>query len=310
MARAKKSIEDLLAEREQFELWLARLEESGAKAPDKVRDKVRDDYRHRLDAVIEELGSHADSIAEQLAEHRVSQADLTAQEEGAQEELAEAEVRHAVGEYDEAEWNKLKALSDDQLESIRSDLRTVTEEIDRLAEVQALIASPPAAPEPTPAADEAPPEPATDDQGGPGDDAGDESSGIIEIDSASHATPADTEVVPLGAPRFTPRGSDASEAPRTLRFPNDSPSGETNLDELDFLKSVTEDESAGPAVGRASGGFAAPEGQPGTAETAATTGQDGPGQPQEKTLKCTECGELNRPTEWYCERCGAELASL
>ena len=31
---------------------------------------------------------------------------------------------------------------------------------------------------------------------------------------------------------------------------------------------------------------------------------------QAKTLKCGECGTLNRPTEWYCERCGAELAAL
>jgi uncharacterized OB-fold protein len=27
-----------------------------------------------------------------------------------------------------------------------------------------------------------------------------------------------------------------------------------------------------------------------------------------KTLKCAECGALNVPTEWYCERCGSELA--
>ena len=31
---------------------------------------------------------------------------------------------------------------------------------------------------------------------------------------------------------------------------------------------------------------------------------------QPKTLKCNECGGLNYPTEWYCERCGAELAAL
>jgi hypothetical protein len=31
---------------------------------------------------------------------------------------------------------------------------------------------------------------------------------------------------------------------------------------------------------------------------------------QVKTLKCTECGAMNYPTEWYCERCGAELAAL
>jgi hypothetical protein len=31
---------------------------------------------------------------------------------------------------------------------------------------------------------------------------------------------------------------------------------------------------------------------------------------QTKTLKCTECGTMNFPTEWYCERCGGELAAL
>jgi hypothetical protein len=29
-----------------------------------------------------------------------------------------------------------------------------------------------------------------------------------------------------------------------------------------------------------------------------------------KTLKCGECGAMNYATEWYCERCGAELASM
>ena len=29
-----------------------------------------------------------------------------------------------------------------------------------------------------------------------------------------------------------------------------------------------------------------------------------------KSLKCGECGAMNLPTEWYCEKCGAELASL
>jgi hypothetical protein len=29
-----------------------------------------------------------------------------------------------------------------------------------------------------------------------------------------------------------------------------------------------------------------------------------------RTLRCGECGAMNRPTEWYCEKCGAELAAL
>jgi hypothetical protein len=31
---------------------------------------------------------------------------------------------------------------------------------------------------------------------------------------------------------------------------------------------------------------------------------------QVKTLKCQECGTMNFPTEWYCERCGGELAAM
>ena len=29
-----------------------------------------------------------------------------------------------------------------------------------------------------------------------------------------------------------------------------------------------------------------------------------------KTLVCTECGTNNLPTEWYCEKCGAELSAF
>ena len=31
---------------------------------------------------------------------------------------------------------------------------------------------------------------------------------------------------------------------------------------------------------------------------------------QEKTLRCQECGTMNYPTEWYCEKCGGELAAM
>jgi hypothetical protein len=29
-----------------------------------------------------------------------------------------------------------------------------------------------------------------------------------------------------------------------------------------------------------------------------------------KTLRCTGCGTNNLPTEWYCEKCGAELSAF
>jgi TolA-binding protein len=41
-----------------------------------------------------------------------------------------------------------------------------------------------------------------------------------------------------------------------------------------------------------------------------TGGAHDPRAEQHKTLKCPECGAANYPTEWYCERCGGELATM
>jgi hypothetical protein len=37
----------------------------------------------------------------------------------------------------------------------------------------------------------------------------------------------------------------------------------------------------------------------------AAQGEGGEG----KSLRCLACGTMNVPTEWYCERCGGELAA-
>jgi hypothetical protein len=89
-------------------------------------------------------------------------------------------------------------------------------------------------------------------------------------------------------------------------------------DELAFIKSVSAEEErkpgpppqapsrrpSNPGAGGASRAEPSPSAGPATA----------PGKPGgagvAKTLKCAECGTLNRPTEWYCERCGAELAGI
>lgn len=33
-------------------------------------------------------------------------------------------------------------------------------------------------------------------------------------------------------------------------------------------------------------------------------------EPAARTLRCAECGAMNRPLEWYCEKCGAELSGM
>ena len=92
------------------------------------------------------------------------------------------------------------------------------------------------------------------------------------------------------------------------------------IDELAFLKSVTEDEtrgigSPGPPAGqrRASGAQfqpAEPAGNRAASAPAPTASPVSDDPEPVRTLKCRECGTMNLPTEWYCESCGAELAAL
>ncbi len=280
-------VDQLLQQRAQYEQWLAKLTGAGSQAPEAVRAKVRADYEGRLGAVVGELRKHASTVESALSAHRASLAELEERRADIEERLAEAEIRHSVGEYSEDEWSAVGSEAEAALQEIGGRAGHEEGEIARLAEVLQLIARPvpPDAPAvrrvetPLPAPAEA-----------PGNDA-------------------------AGAPRFVPRTPGPMRAATGGRK-------ESPLDELDFLKSVTGEpsgirRSAPPARKGDSGQVRAIQvasdmGEVGAGDEAATAGP-GPqaGTPTAtKTLKCGECGTLNRPTEWYCERCGAELAAL
>lgn len=96
------------------------------------------------------------------------------------------------------------------------------------------------------------------------------------------------------------------------------------FDELAFLQSVVEPRRAQPtpAPNTQSAGLAGPAGaqvpsaRPADARPRHAAADGTPaflkGMPTEqaKTLKCQECGTMNYATEWYCERCGGELAAM
>jgi hypothetical protein len=106
------------------------------------------------------------------------------------------------------------------------------------------------------------------------------------------------------APRFVPRGGSPkpreSGPSRAIPFPSGAAPAATaaHQDELAFLRSVTLDSA--PPSSRITQNSA----------PASLDREERPSQTVAKTLKCGECGSPNRPTEWYCERCGAELAAL
>ena len=276
------TIEALLEQRSQYEEWLLRLDTSGDKAPPAVRQRVRGDYEARLESVMEQLRGRGAAVAEELERQHASQAELDRERRNAEEALAEAEVRHTVGEYTEEEWRRLSEQSRRGIEQLRARLRAIGSEITRLNEVQALIAAPrggaaaPTAPPPAPPPRAPRPE-------------------IIE------QSPFVTHLAE--EPNLVPPPEEASKS-----APEPAP-----VDELAFLKSVSDEEPSRPARRPSNPSMPAPStSAPRGAEPAApsTPAPSKAAAGVAKTLKCGECGTLNRPTEWYCERCGAELAGV
>jgi hypothetical protein len=266
------TIEELLEQRTQYEEWLAKLDASGDKAPPAVRQRVRGDYQARLQQVLEQLRSRGSAISEELERHHASQAELDRQRRAAEEALAEAEVRHSVGEYTEDEWRKISEDSRREIEQLRAKLRGVGAEITRLTQIQATVTAPRAGGSATPAS--APPR----------------ASRPEVVEQAPLVTNIAEEPVETTS-RFAPKPQ-AAEPPQ--------------VDELAFLKSVGPEEAR--PIGRriSNPGMQAPA--PAVQTAMPSVGKAAAG--VAKTLKCGECGTLNRPTEWYCERCGAELAGI
>src|SRR5437879_10692810 len=100
-------VQRLLEERRQYEAWLARLSAAAGATPDQVRGRVRADYEARLEAVIEELKVHAASARQAIEQKQHHRAELQRKEASVAEKLTETELRHAVGEYDEAQWSQV-----------------------------------------------------------------------------------------------------------------------------------------------------------------------------------------------------------
>jgi hypothetical protein len=335
--RTDTAIDKLLQDRAQFISWITRLtgpSGSSPAVPEAVRQRVRGDYEQRLQSVVEALRSHQADLEQQMSEFAARREALSSRESEAKERLAEAEVRHMVGEYDDGRWQTIRADLTREVVSVQEELSRTVAEIDRLEEVLTTIRSPIPSMEPEPepapppvAAVAEPPRPAPSpvapipgimteftapqsDQRPPA------------VATQGNEIPFKTPAAPKPQPKPPAAKPKEDAAGRTLWFPSGKP-GEApagKMDELAFLKSVTGNEGgvapAQPAK-RPSGGFtkpaetSAPPAAAAPPASAVEAPKDRPsagGAP--KTLKCGECGTMNRPTEWYCERCGAELAAL
>jgi predicted nucleic acid-binding Zn-ribbon protein len=336
----KEEIEALLAERKKYEAWLAQLESRRASAAEHVFTRVYSDYSGRLEEVRGKLGERAEALESMVADLEKRLGHEQDKISAKTDERAEAELRAMVGEFEDKEWENTRSRLDSSIRSLRARFDGTERE---LADLKGLLisvrgTSAPARPSMMQAAagtvDEALEQSADPDevvaalQSEPIADTAD-GAGTVEANESRVALPnlhtetapaeqnAPTEPVMEQAVAPEPEVAAPTPEPEPVRAP-------TPFDELAFLKSVaatptaprgnpavTLDAQAAPDAGDE------PAARPRTSSSKTVESEPAPlGSPTPRTsqairsLKCGECGTLNFPTEWYCERCGGELAAF
>jgi hypothetical protein len=291
----------LLEERRRYHAWLDSLEARRDATPPHVYARVESDYRGRLAQVTQRLAGHHDAVAGELAGLRARLSLLEAEVQLRRDERAEAELRGHVGELGQAETEAAMRSIDAVLDGLEAEQRRLEEDAGRLAEILATVGGAPAgsaslaAPQGGEAQAAAVPEPAVEGSA----DMGQDDLGFLR------------DLVEEGLTSAGPTPQAASPAAPA------APGGPATLTPGDGLAPIERDFAP---VGQPDAA-ALPESRPSQAGQAQPYGANVPGSTpirlrssgaieQSKTLKCADCGSANYPTEWYCERCGAELAAL
>ena len=316
--RSLNDVPALIQERRRYEQWLAALDARRDTTPQHVLERVKADYQGRLQRVQEQLALHRQSILEERASVESRRSLIEAEEQLRRDERSELELRSHVGELAGAEADGAFRAVDDALEQLAHERKQLETRIEELEELLELRTTPPVAP--SASAPVKAPVPPAPQPAAPVQDRGPQHAPA----AASHGPPPPPPA-PRADDRSVPRGS--SEKFDELAFlsevvgegapgqPGRRPGPQVGNGAAQASQVITRDEAAAEALARSLRASV----EAGTAERplAANVSSNtpivlrpAPGADQSKTLKCGECGALNYPTEWYCERCGAELAAL
>lgn len=315
---AMTAVRALLDERQRYEGWIRGLDAHRETAAPHVYERVRGDYAKRLSSVLDRLAEHAEQLRSTVDVLATRQHQLREREADRQETRQEAELRAAVGEYSEEEWNSLRDDADLEIALIVEEREGVEKELDELQRIMQLTS---AAPEPSTAASEAP-EAETDAPG----DAEQES---VSASSSASPAPAARSISHGRTPVLAAKPGETDDEQSIEDFVADWPvqhvadsaatahaapsqdrrnvQGNGFPQDHVFARARGSTETSRPqgTPSNATPLFAAPPLDPNAAAEPTTEVR----REQEKTLKCPECGALNYATEWYCERCGGELAT-
>jgi hypothetical protein len=271
------ALNGLLKERQRYEEWLAALEEKRANTPESVYQRVQADYQTRLREVSGKLAERAGELRENIDALALRLEDITRQENQQREARQEAELRAAVGEYTDKQWKEIGGAWDKELARLVKDKSAVDLQLNELKRIFALSIK------------EKQSEAAALARGNSGDGSRVPISPVVP-------RPAVPEPPTLNPPsRVEQPVAARPQVPSPTSAPMRSP-----FDEFPVLRPGSGPGTSTPP--QTTTAVATPPSVPKSAPD--------PRSEQHKTLKCPECGAANYPTEWYCERCGGELATM
>ena len=289
-----------MEEREKYESWLDDLEAKKDSTPPKVFERVRQDYLTRLQEVVDKLSEHTALLEEHGQSLTAKLRELEMAEEAITEQQAEAALRKQVGEITPAEWESSSKKAQKELSKLRENQESIAEELDR---IRSLLGDE----EEEEEVEERPKKKSKDFN---------ELEFLTKVVGTSAPTP---DAFRPAKPRSTPQGtptarSSGPSAPRAT--PSGTPTTTSGSHPAAPVAPPPAPVAAQPPAPPPTAPITSGESLavPPPASPTDTPPLGAPTQPrksamaeQPKTLKCSECGTMNFPSEWYCERCGAEL---
>lgn len=300
VTNALEAVAALIGERSKYEGWISALA-TKSDVPGHVLEKVRTDYTGRLRTVLQAFTAHTPSLEMALAEHQSRDASLAAQEKACRDEHAEGELRHMVGEYDGQQWDQVRIGHEALLSRLAAERQGIAAELSNVQ--RSLAAAGEAAQRLRALGGESAPASYTSRDESP-------TPAILAAMAEPVAPPPAFVAAPESVPSNTYRATPAAPPPELM-------DRRAQLDDLGFLRSTARPAARENGL-EAQSGSTATAARPVDAPVLRIVPDEPPAVASAtpvavdaaKTLRCAECGTMNYATEWYCERCGGELAVL